>query len=604
MTDSAIHSEPTIVGGETFAGRYRLEVLLGRGAFGAVYRARDPVLDRAIALKVIQGAAVAALGGAGRETFLAEARTIARLDHPNIVPVYDAGVNEGAPWMAMRLIHGEGLDAVLRREGGLEVTRAVALLRQAAAALAHAHRRGVVHRDVKPANMLVEKGEDGSERLWLGDFGISKVLSLEGATVGESRMLVGTPHYMSPEQAASKRVDGRSDLFSLGAVAFEMLTGSMAFRGDSIQSVLYAIVHGQPDFEVLRARVDEDLLAVVRKCLAKSPDDRWPRAEELIAALEGQRPAKTRLSTRAISMLQRRAATGDEWDGRTPVRIAGLTKRYGWGTPVLRGIDLEVPRGSVLALLGRNGCGKTTLLRTCLGIYRRDAGDLEVLGKDPELEGHLVNGRVGYVPEVPVYDERARVGDLLELSARLREKWDRSYCHRLLDRFDLDPAKRVRPLSRGEKSKLSFLLAMGHRPEVLFLDDPTLGLDAVVLDEILETLEEAVRQEGATVLIASHNYPDLEKVATHVGLLQAGRLAFSGALDELRLRVKEARVRFRDLVPDLAGLPGVKVLRSSGRDATIAVLEPASVDLLRAHAPESLELGELGLRDLVVAFLR
>lgn len=604
MSDSAIHSVPTVVGGEAFAGRYQLELLLGRGAFGEVYRARDPVLERTVALKVIQNAAVAALGGSGREAFLAEARTIARLDHPNIVPVYDAGVSEGTPWMAMRLIQGEGLDAVLRREGALKPTRASALLKQAAAALGHAHRRGVVHRDVKPANMLVEREEGGVEKLWLGDFGISKVLSLGDATTGDSRMLVGTPHYMSPEQVASKWVDGRADLFSLGCVAFEILTGSMTFKGDSLQSVLYAIVHGQPDFDALREHAGDELAAVVRKCLAKSPEDRWSRAEELLEALGGQRTARTRIANRGASFLQRRVAPPGDWDGRMPVRLNAVTKRYGWGAPVLSGVDLEVPRGAVFALLGRNGCGKTTLLRTCLGIYRRDAGALEVLGRDPEREGHLVHRRVGYVPEVPVFDERARVSDLLDLSARLRAGWDRTYCHRLLDRFDLDPGKRVQPLSRGEKSKLSFLLAMGHRPEVLFLDDPTLGLDAVVLDEILVTLEEAVRQEGATVVIASHNYPDLEKVASHVGLLQSGRLAFSGRLDEIRERTLEVRVRFRDLVPELSGLPGVKVLRSSGRDATLAVLEPASLDLIRAHQPESLESGALSLRDLVVAYLR
>src|SRR5207244_3974767 len=146
--------------------------------------------------------------------FLEEARTIASLDHPNVVPVHDAGVEAGTPWMAMKLINGESLEGLLQREGELESTRVVKILIQVGQALDHAHRKGVVHRDVKPANILIEKREDGSEHAWLADFGIAKILS--GKTTKSESGIAGTPAYMSPEQITGKKVDARTDIFALG----------------------------------------------------------------------------------------------------------------------------------------------------------------------------------------------------------------------------------------------------------------------------------------------------------------------------------------------------------------------------------------------------
>ena len=591
--------------GETrvVGGRYRLERLLGEGAFGRVYRARDELLERTVALKLINPSVVETLSEQGAETFLAEARTIAKLDHPHIVPVFDAGLEGSSPWMAMRLVDGQSLESLLESERQLGPNRTLPLIRQAASALAHAHRRGVVHRDVKPANMLVELAEGGSEHLWLGDFGISKLLTF-GTTRTESGRIVGTPQYMSPEQVAGKKVDGRADLFSLGCVAFEMLCGKPPFVGDTVVAILYAIIHRNPDLAEVERVAGGGVAQVLQKCFAKAPEDRWSSAEALLKALELEPASSLGVSRSTRRVGRERSAPTQAWDGVHAVRTVGLVKSYGWKAPVLRGVDLEVPRGSIFALLGRNGCGKTTLLRTLLGLYRRNGGQALVLGRDPEREGPHLNGRIGYVPEGPSFDDGIVVSELLGLAAALWPKWDRAYSNRLVERYGLDPGKRVKELSRGEKSKLSFVVAVGHRPEVLFLDDPTLGLDAVVLDEVLQTLEELAKEEAATILIASHNYSDLERISSHIGILDQGRVAFSGELAQLKQTAREIHLVFADDPPKLDRIPGFRLLRQSGRRVTGVLLDAAGESELRRLGAEQMTTSDLSLRELVVALLR
>ncbi|HSN85295.1 MAG TPA: serine/threonine-protein kinase, partial [Thermoanaerobaculia bacterium] len=214
--------------GALFAGRYRIEGLLGRGGFGGVYRARDELLDRFIALKVIHRAQGDDDGDLG--ALLAEPRTVARLDHSHIVPVYDAGVENGVPWISSRLVEGWSLKEILQDRGPLDRELVLRLLVQTASALAHAHARGIVHRDIKPGNLLLETRDDGSEHLWITDFGIAKLLREVAETTGR---IIGTPAYMAPEQMSGGRVDERTDLFALGCVAAELLTGRRVFDGPS-----------------------------------------------------------------------------------------------------------------------------------------------------------------------------------------------------------------------------------------------------------------------------------------------------------------------------------------------------------------------------------
>ncbi|MHC4917841.1 MAG: serine/threonine-protein kinase, partial [Planctomycetota bacterium] len=214
------------------ANRYLLGPLLGRGGFGEVYQARDEILNRDVAVKILMPAPVAS-------DLLREARVVAALDHPSIVPVYDAGLYQERCWIAMRLVKGPSLATVLRENGPLPPVVVIQILKSMASALQHAHRHRLVHRDVKPSNILIETEENVERRAWLMDFGLAKIQrSLESS---EQSRFAGTPAYMAPEQITGRRIDAKTDLYSLGCVAMEMLTGTRAFAGDSYQQVMHQI---------------------------------------------------------------------------------------------------------------------------------------------------------------------------------------------------------------------------------------------------------------------------------------------------------------------------------------------------------------------------
>jgi len=208
--------------GSTF-GPYRILGPLGRGGMASVYRARDPALERDVALKVLPAEFLHDAAFADR--FRQEARVAGRLEHPHIVPVHAFGIEQGAPWMAMRLVTGGSLAERVRR-GPMAPRVVAALLRDVAGALDYAHERGIVHRDVKPANVLL----DEAGRAYLADFGVARML--EGSSVVTTTgMIQGTPSYMAPEQAMGEKVDRLADVYALGVVAFECLTGRVPYTG-------------------------------------------------------------------------------------------------------------------------------------------------------------------------------------------------------------------------------------------------------------------------------------------------------------------------------------------------------------------------------------
>jgi ABC-type transport system substrate-binding protein/class 3 adenylate cyclase len=262
---------------------YRIERLLGRGGMGEVYLARDSKLDRWVALKVL----TEALGADAtfRDRFLRESRLAASIDHQNIIPIYEAGDADGLLFIAMRYVEGRDLGRVVADEGALAHERAVELVGQIAAALDAAHERGLVHRDVKPANVLVA-GQSGQEHCYLCDFGLSR-----GA--GQSAMSVaggptGTPDYMAPEQIEGGNVDRRVDVYSLGCVLVECLTGTVPYPRDSDLASLWAHANDPPPW--LRERqpdLPEALESVVQRALAKDPEDRYQSCGELAAAARG-----------------------------------------------------------------------------------------------------------------------------------------------------------------------------------------------------------------------------------------------------------------------------------------------------------------------------
>lgn len=258
---------------------YRVEALLGRGGMSVVYRAHDLALDRKVALKLLSPE----LAGDERfrARFLRESRVAASLDHPNVVPIYEAGESEGLLCIAMRYVEGTDLKRLLREEGALEPDRALDYCAQVAAALDTAHEHGLVHRDVKPSNVLITS----SGHCYLADFGLT-YSAADRSDLTQTGHLVGTVDYAAPEQIEGKAVDGRADVYSLGCLLYECLTGSVPFPRDSDLAALWAHVNESPP----RLSSHPELEPVVKRALAKRADDRFPACGALVDAARDALP--------------------------------------------------------------------------------------------------------------------------------------------------------------------------------------------------------------------------------------------------------------------------------------------------------------------------
>jgi len=266
---------------KAFAGRYEIERELGSGGMATVYLARDLKHDRKVAIKILRPELAAALGP---DRFPREIRIVAQLQHPHVLPLHDSGETAGFLYYVMPFVDGESLRTKLDHEGQLPVHDAVKILREVADALAYAHAQGVLHRDIKPDNVMLS----GRHALVM-DFGVAKAVSSAGGdkltTVG---VAVGTPTYMSPEQATgAEHIDQRSDVYALGVMGYEMLTGSPPFTGKTSQAVLSAhVLEPAPDVTRGRPTVPPALADLIRRCLEKNPADRWQSAEEILHQLE------------------------------------------------------------------------------------------------------------------------------------------------------------------------------------------------------------------------------------------------------------------------------------------------------------------------------
>jgi streptogramin lyase/predicted Ser/Thr protein kinase len=284
--------------GDEFAG-YRVTGVAGRGGMGVVYRAEQLDLQRPVALKLI--ATPLARDEAFRERFVRESRAAAAIDHPNVIPVYSAGEDDGRLYLAMRFVDGEDLRSLVQREGPLDPERAAAIIAQIGNALDAAHARGLVHRDIKPANVLLD-----GDHAYLSDFGLTKRLTGETTMTGSGRW-VGTLGYIAPEQIRGEGVDARADVYALGCLLFYILTGVAPYRRDSDEATLYAHLHdAPPDARALTPDVPPALAEVVERALAKDPDDRFPSAGDLgraaLAAVgEGPVPPPERVVARGAA---------------------------------------------------------------------------------------------------------------------------------------------------------------------------------------------------------------------------------------------------------------------------------------------------------------
>lgn len=271
----------------TMLGRYRLDAALGEGAMAKVYRAYDPDIGRTVAIKVLNPELASDPDIGAR--FLREARAAGALNHPNIATVHDVGESDGIPYIAMELVDGPPLDELLAAHGRLPYERVLAIGRQLANALAYAHANGVVHRDVKPSNIILSA--DGQTAKLL-DFGVARIGEVDAAAANQKLartqvgQLIGTPRYMSPEQALGLPVDHRADLFSLGVVLYEMVTGKVAFPGTALAALAIQIAQEKVEpIDKAAADCPAGLASIIDKLLAKKPEQRFADGDALEAAL-------------------------------------------------------------------------------------------------------------------------------------------------------------------------------------------------------------------------------------------------------------------------------------------------------------------------------
>ncbi|MGD0484382.1 MAG: protein kinase [Gemmatimonadales bacterium] len=303
---------------------YTVEGEIGRGGMGVVYKARDEKLKRTVAIKVLPPEL--AYRADIRARFMREAETAARISHPNVVPIHSVGEADDFVYFVMGYVDGESLAVRLKRRGRLSIEESRRICRETADALAAAHQQGVIHRDVKPDNILLE-GTRG--RVMVTDFGIAKALTATGGTLTEAGIAIGTPAFMSPEQAAGEReIDGRSDIYSLGVVTYQMVTGELPFQAPTVPGLLMKQISEEPTpVEQKRPDIPRELGQTVMRCLEKDPERRWPTADALRRALESgtYTPPPPRAPTHAADAA--RPATGraglthdDTGYGRPPSR--------------------------------------------------------------------------------------------------------------------------------------------------------------------------------------------------------------------------------------------------------------------------------------------
>jgi serine/threonine-protein kinase len=324
---------------QSLDGRYKIRETLGAGGMGVVFLADDLSLDRRVAIKVLPTELSTDKNVVAR--FRREAKTAASLDHPGIIPVLAVESDKGLHYFVMKYVTGQTLEATLR-DGPLPIPLAVQVLREAAAALAHAHRNGVVHRDVKPANIMLE-----DERVVVTDFGISKVeatassSATTAARLTDLGMVVGTPAYMAPEQAVGQPVDGRTDQYALGVVGFEMLAGKVPFDDVTPHAIIQRHISNlPPDLATLRPDAPRYVVAAISRALSKSPANRFATMEEFAAALAGAGSRGTanleftvpvaNVSESAPSVATRKRSRAGRWAAVMVLMLAGVGAAAAW----------------------------------------------------------------------------------------------------------------------------------------------------------------------------------------------------------------------------------------------------------------------------------
>ncbi len=457
-------SVPGLSTGATFSTRYRVEGELGRGGMGVVYRAQDTLLDRAVAVKVLNNAS---LGTDGRARLLREAQAAAKLNHPNIVSIHDAGENEGVPFIVMELVEGESL----RNRRPQSVDEILAIARQVCAALEHVHAHGIVHRDFKPENITLtsgpspSKGEGGrGVRVKLMDFGLARSTA---SRLTEEGALVGTVFYLAPEQALGEAIDGRADLYSLGVVLYELVAGRLPFTGDDPLAVISQHLHApvvppsthNPD-------IPPALDALIVQLLSKRPDDRPTSAAEVQRALDDV--AGTLSVGTAVELLsQLEPSQPSPLDRLARGRLVGRERELAQAKALWQQVVSAPGDEYVLLVSGEPGVGKTRFVRELTTLA-------EVTGGAALIGECYAEGGAPYAPLAQIIDLTGLVdlsgltplvlADLLTLAPSLRARFP-----------DVPPNPPLDPqaeqLRLFESVVALFAALAAHAPVVLVVDD-------------------------------------------------------------------------------------------------------------------------------------
>jgi len=287
------------------------------------------------------------------------------------------------------------------------------------------------------------------------------------------------------------------------------------------------------------------------------------------------------------------------------IRTEKLTKRYGKLTAV-DGVSLDVPPGKVFALMGRNGAGKTSLIRMLLGLTTASAGAATVLGLDSAKQHVEIRKRTGYVPETHHMYLWMTVAEIARFTSAFYPTWNEKLCNDLIETFGLDRTKKIKELSKGMVAKVALTLSLAHEPRLLVLDEPTSGLDAVVRKEFLESIIAVAADEGRTVLISSHILNDVERVADRVALMDQAKIRLVEDMESLKARMREIKVTFGDGAPAKFEMPGILSLKKE-RQEWLMVLEnfgPETLAQLRAKLPAAtLDPRAMSLEEIFIALV-
>ncbi len=283
------------------------------------------------------------------------------------------------------------------------------------------------------------------------------------------------------------------------------------------------------------------------------------------------------------------------------ISIRHFTKRYRKVTAV-DDLTIDVPEGSIFGLLGQNGAGKTTTIRTMLNLLQPTSGTIEVLGLDSVRDSLEIRKRIGYLPEEPTYYQWMTVDEIIGFNAAFYPTWDQDLSNRLLDDLGLPRDRKLGSLSRGMQAKVGLVMALGQRPELLILDDPTAGLDPVVRQEFLEAMIANVQAEGGTVFFSTHLLHEMERVADELAMVHEGKLRLRGSLEEVKRDFKKLRVVYPSVVPEAFPFNGIIRVEANHHQAllTVAKYDPSMDDALMGNGAESVEPLDLSLEEIFV----